>query len=201
MERTRKAVEMSETLNLRQLKIPVTNLMKKVFSREKISAHLDVGVGERGLDQRGDWGDLELELWLESSPDGIRAKGDIKGTVAMECTRCLEGYRQEIRIEVDEFYRRPGLQVEAGDGRRLAQWVEVPEEDDYVIEQGMIDLNVLLNDAILLNIPIKHLCREDCNGLCPICGTNLNRASCGCVQEDVHPGLEVLRTLLDREDT
>ena len=191
---------MTETLNSRRLKVPVTNLWRKVFSRERFVACLDIGIGEQGLYERGDKGDLKLDLWLESSPDGIRVKGDITGSVRMECTRCLEEYRQDLHIGVDEFYRRPGLGTVTGDGRQLPREVEFPEEDEYVIREGAIDLNISANDAVLLGLPIKRLCSEDCRGLCQVCGKNLNEGECGCVVESIDPRLEVLRTLLDRDE-
>ena len=191
---------MAENLNSRQLKVPVTNLMRKVFTRERFTACLDIGVSERGLQERGDRGDLKLELWLESSPDGIWVKGGVKGNVTMECTRCLDEYRQELDIGVDEFYRRPGLAVVTDEGRRLPPGAEISEEDEYVIAEGVIDLNLLVNDAVMLSLPIRHLCAEDCRGLCQVCGINLNSGDCGCIRETIDPRLEVLRTLLDRNE-
>jgi uncharacterized protein len=190
---------MSEKLNSRQLKVPVTNLLRRVFSKERFSASLDISVGESGLLEKSDRGDLGLEVWLVSSPDGIRVKGDIRGSVAMECTRCLEGFRQELDIAVDEFFRRPGMGALGSDGRELPG-AEVLEEDAYVIEEGVIDLNVLVNDAVLLSLPIKHLCDESCRGLCQHCGLNLNSGECDCGGETVDPRLEVLRSLLERGD-
>ncbi|MBN2026173.1 MAG: DUF177 domain-containing protein [Actinobacteria bacterium] len=190
---------MADKLNSRQLKVPVTNLLKKVFSRERLTAHLDVAVAEHGLVEKSDRGDLKLEVWLESSPDGVRVKGVIQGSVSMDCTRCLEGYRQELEIAVDEFFRRPGLSMVTGDGRRVTG-AGVQEEDEYVIDEGTIDLNLLVNDAVMLSLPIKHLCDEGCKGLCQACGKNLNQGECGCIQESIDPRLEVLRTLLEKEE-
>jgi len=190
---------MTEKLNSRQLKVPVTNLLRRVFSKEKLYADLDISVGEQGLIEISDRGDFKLEVWLESSPDGIRVKGGISGSVAMECTRCLEGFRQALDIGVDEFYRRPGMGALSSDGREVPG-AEIQEEDEYIIDEGVIDLNLLVNDAVLLNLPIKRLCSEDCGGLCQHCGINLNRGECGCGSESIDPRLEVLRTLLDREE-
>ena len=190
---------MADKLNSRQLKIPVTNLLKKVFSRERLTADLDVAVAEHGLVEKSDRGDLKLEVWLESSPDGVRVKGVIRGSVSMQCTRCLEEYRQELEIAVDEFFRRPGLSTVTGDGRRLSG-ADVQEEDEYVIDEGTIDLNLLVNDAVMLSLPIKYLCDEGCRGLCQTCGKNLNEGECGCVTESIDPRLEVLRALLEEEE-
>ena len=189
---------MAEKLNSRQLKVPVTNLLKRVFSKEKFSANLDITVGEQGLVETSDRGDFRLEVWLESSPDGIRVKGRLAGSVVMECTRCLEGYRQDLDIPVDEFYRRPGLGALGADGRQVPG-PEVEEEDEYVVEEGVIDLNILVNDAVMLGLPIKRLCSEECKGLCQYCGSNLNLEQCDCRGEDIDPRLEALRTLLERD--
>jgi uncharacterized protein len=190
---------MNHTLNLRQLKVPVTNLQKKVFSKERFRAHLDIGVGEHGLVEKSDRGDLELDVWLESSPDGIRVKGKITGSVSMQCTRCLGVYRQGLDAGVDEFYRRRGLGAVTGDGRELPAW-DVSEEDEYVIAEGAIDLNLLVNDVVILSLPIKRLCGEACRGLCQWCGADLNEGECGCEREAIDPRLEILRTLLDRDE-
>lgn len=186
-----------DVLDSRLLKVPVESLMKKLFSRERFFADIDVGLGDKGLFERGDRGGLRLDFWLESSPDGIRVKGRMSGSIALECTRCLGEYRQEMDIRVDEFYRRPGLGAATPEGKPLPWEVEVPEEDEYLIDEGMIDLNVLVNDAVLLSLPIKRLCRTECRGICPYCGTDLNVSTCDCRVDRVDPRLEVLRQLLD----
>jgi uncharacterized protein len=191
---------MGERISSRQLKVPVTNLLRRVFTQERFKAYLDIGVGEHGLFERGGHGGLKLDLRLESSPDGIRIRGQMTGTVYMDCTRCLEEYGQELDIEVDEFYRRPGLGIAGTEQAGKPPGLEIPEEDEYIIDEGTIDLNALVNDLVILSLPIKHLCKEDCKGLCKICGANLNLKDCGCVQESLDPRLEVLKSLLDREE-
>jgi len=189
----------ADVLDSRLLRVPVSNLMKKLFTRERVKVDLDLGVGREGLRELGRKGGLRLDLWLESNPDGIRVKGRLNGTVSVECTRCLCEYRQEMDIAVDEFYRRPGLGAVTPEGRPLPREMEVPEEDEYLVEEGFVDLNVLVNDAVMLNLPIKRLCSPDCRGICPYCGKDLNQEDCGCVVEDVDPRLEVLRELLEEE--
>ncbi|MGQ9476616.1 MAG: YceD family protein [Actinomycetota bacterium] len=188
---------MAKPLDSRSLKVPVAGLMKKLFTRERFGADLDLGYGERGLFERSDRGGLRVDLWLESSPDGIRVKGTLRGSLALECTRCLEEYRQELDIRVDEFFRRPGIGVATPEGRPLPREIRVPEEDEYLIEEGTIDLNILVNDAVVLSLPIKHLCSPGCRGLCPHCGANLNQGDCGCRVQNIDPRLEVLRELLE----
>ena len=61
----------------------------------------------------------------------------------------------------------------------------------------LIDLDELVMSDLLLTLPMKHLCREDCKGLCAQCGKNLNEGDCGCIKKPVDPRLEALRKLLD----
>jgi len=183
----------------RALRVPVENLQKKVYSRERVSLDLSLGVGEGGIFESRGCGDVHLDFVLESNPDGIRVTGSIGGWVNMECTRCLESYHRELDLRVDEFYRRPGLEVVDELEKRLPQGMEMPEEDAYVIQDNMVDLYVLVNDAIMLSLPIKRLCSEECRGLCPVCGENLNQGECGCLREAVDPRWEALRALLETE--
>ncbi len=180
----------------RALRVPVENLQKKVYSRERVSLDLPLGIGDQGVFEARGKGDVHLEFVLESNPDGIRVTGKIGGWVAMECTRCLEAYQQELDLEVDEFYRRPGLEVVEDIEGRFSLDYEVPEKDAYVIEDEMVDLYVLVNDAIILSLPIKRLCSLECRGLCPVCGENLNRGECGCDREVIDPRWEALKALL-----
>ncbi|MEJ5186405.1 MAG: DUF177 domain-containing protein [Candidatus Geothermincolales bacterium] len=184
----------------RALRVPVENLQKKVYSRERVSLDLPLGVGQGGVYQSRGSGDVHLEFVLESNPDGIWVRGKIEGWVSMECTRCLDTYHRELDLRVDEFYRRPGLEVVDELEGKLPRDMEVPEEDAYVIEDNMVDLYVLVNDAIMLSLPIKHLCSEECKGLCPVCGKNLNQGECGCVREAIDPRWEALRVLLKPEE-
>lgn len=79
----------------------------------------------------------------------------------------------------------------------LALSAENEDSDDIIIVTGYtLDLFSLVRDDILLELPIKHLCSEDCLGLCPKCGQNLNEGRCGCKTEAVDPRMAVLDELL-----
>jgi uncharacterized protein len=72
------------------------------------------------------------------------------------------------------------------------------EDDDQLIEvhDGKLDLDELMREDILLELPTKFLCREDCKGICPVCGKNLNDGPCGCGYQDDSAQLPVLKNLL-----
>ena len=73
------------------------------------------------------------------------------------------------------------------------------EPDDEIIEipDMRLDMDELCTTEVVLAIPMKHLCKPDCKGICPTCGKDLNKGSCDCVQNTVDPRLEALRQLLD----
>ncbi len=100
------------------------------------------------------------------------------------CSRCGEGFGYKHSFDIE---------------RPVARSLTTDENDDYIItdEDGFIDLEAVFCDELLLELPTKLLCREDCKGLCAKCGTNLNKKSCGCTLKEVDPRLEVLKALLD----
>lgn len=72
------------------------------------------------------------------------------------------------------------------------------QNDDYIeIPDYSLNLDELTSSDILLEIPSKYLCKNDCKGICPKCGANLNATSCSCDNRQIDPRLEALRQLLD----
>lgn len=100
------------------------------------------------------------------------------------CARCGEGFS----------YTQQFSTV-----RPVAKALTDTENDDYIIadEDGFVDLAAVFEEELLLELPAKLLCSEDCKGLCPKCGTNLNSGSCNCTAKEIDPRLEVLKALLE----
>jgi Predicted metal-binding, possibly nucleic acid-binding protein len=79
----------------------------------------------------------------------------------------------------------------------LALSAENDDTDDIIVTAGYtLDLFSLVRDDILLELPVKHLCSDDCRGLCPTCGQNLNEGGCSCAKKAVDPRMAVLDELL-----
>ena len=74
------------------------------------------------------------------------------------------------------------------------------DEEAEVFSEYRLDLADFVTNEIRLGIPMKVLCREDCKGLCPKCGHDLNEGPCGCDLREEDPRLEVLRSLLQNKD-
>lgn len=100
------------------------------------------------------------------------------------CDRCLSDEHRESRMSFEHIL--------------LNDTQAASESDDCIFVQGnSLDLDDLVTNDVLLELPMKLLCREDCKGLCPSCGKNLNLGDCDCEKKTVDPRLEVLKQLLD----
>lgn len=106
---------------------------------------------------------------LTRTPKGVLADAEIKGNVELECGRCLTSYQQPLAFDFgEEFFQT----VNVNTGARLPK----PDEDDVFLidDTHKLDLGDAMREYALLNLPPAPRCREDCQGLCPICGQNLN---------------------------
>ena len=108
----------------------------------------------------------------------------------MICSRCAESYRTTLQGEVDFSIR------EVDDGRPV-DMDDVPENELLVPANAtQVDITTPVREALILAIPLQPLCREDCRGICPICGVNRNEKSCDCKVEKTDSRWDGLRDLL-----
>ncbi len=130
-------------------------------------------------------GEGGVEFWLS---------GEVAGSALMECRRCLTPTPTPVRAHFQYLLRyQPGLQhLEA---------IEENEEEILLFGHPDLDLEPLLSEAFALELPFTTLCKEDCKGLCPVCGANLNVADCGHRQEpQSRLSAELARLLGDIKD-
>lgn len=103
--------------------------------------------------------DIPLELRLESVVEGVYVSGTAEVALAGECSRCLRPIEDDLELELQELYFYPDDDI---------------EEDAHLVVDERVDLEPLIRDAVVLDLPFTPLCREDCAGLCVVCGANLN---------------------------
>jgi len=123
----------------------------------------------------------------------FRLVGRVRTTLELACSRCLESFSMPVDQTFDLRYQ-PHAQ-NSGEGER-----EI-EEDDLTTafyEHDEIDLGQLMREQFYLALPMKPLCTDACEGLCPVCGKNLNRESCGCARNWDDPRMAALRELKNR---
>lgn len=117
------------------------------------------------------------------TPQGLLAQVRMRARVLADCVRCLTTFPQPLSIDFTELYAFT---------QRFAT-----ESGLIVPEDGHIDLEPLVREYMLLEIPMSPLCNPDCKGLCPTCGSNLNEAICNHENAPGDPRLAALKSLLD----
>lgn len=127
---------------------------------------------------------VEIQGELNGSADSVELRGKAVYQLTMPCDRCFEPTTQKRETEFFHILVRELSDEEDEDG----EFVVVPDDQ--------LDLDQLLTEDILLDLPSKFLCSPDCKGLCPICGKNLNQGDCGCEKDTVDPRLAILKELL-----
>ena len=118
---------------------------------------------------------LEIRGSAELLASAIRLRGLLRTTVEISCARCLEPSRRDIEKEFDLFYNPVATIAKE-------EVVSVSKEEleiGFYHGDGLL-LEEVIKEQVLLDLPMKGICREDCSGLCPSCGQNLNLAACGC---------------------
>jgi uncharacterized protein len=112
---------------------------------------------------------VRAELFLQSVVEGILVSGPVSGEMDLSCARCLRPIGHPFEVEVRELFAEPGRAE--------------PDEDYLLPETGVIDVEPMLRDAVVLSMPFSPLCRPDCKGLCPRCGGDRNVGECTCEPE------------------
>jgi len=126
-------------------------------------------------------GPVTGEVRFQHTNQGILASGTAEATVRIQCVRCLEDFEQPLEVEFSEMFL-PTIEVLTG-----KPMPPITEDQGFPIDaRHHLDLTELLRQQIILNLPDQPLCREDCLGLCAICGGNRNVRACDCeTQEDL----------------
>jgi uncharacterized protein len=107
-------------------------------------------------------------------------RGHLNTSLKTECSRCLEQICFSVDLPFEEVFSKT-------------------DTDAYEIDGEIVSLDRMVEDNIVLNLPGRFLCKEDCRGLCPVCGANLNQRDCGCKcrPEPNNNPFAVLQKLLD----
>jgi uncharacterized protein len=126
----------------------------------------------------------------------IRIQGEWATTLELLCARCLEPVTQDVARKFELLYRPQGSDA----GKEEISVTAADAEISYYQGQGLL-LEDVLREQVLLALPLKVICREDCKGLCPHCGKNLNVERCSCAsptEETRWTALKDIREKLDR---
>jgi len=138
---------------------------------------------------------VALAFDIDKAQQQVRLAGSVRTQLELPCSRCLEPFTLPVDAAFDLRYQ-PHT-ANRGEGER-----EI-EEDDLTTafyEHDEIDLAQLMREQFYLALPMKPLCQADCRGLCPACGTNLNRATCACKRGWDDPRFAALKRLQQQHE-
>lgn len=126
---------------------------------------------------------------LMKTDRGILLRGTFATSLSLLCGRCLGDFSYPLKIKIEEEYF-PVMDVTTG------LMLPAPEEPGSftIDDHNIMDISEAIRQYTVMALPIKPLCRQDCSGLCPTCGTNLNEKKCDCTNE-IDPRWEKLTTL------
>jgi uncharacterized protein len=160
------------------LRIPVADLLRRPGASRDV--HVEIPIPD--LHSRG--GDVDpsrpvvVDATLERISDGVVVRGRVAADWTAACSRCLSPVSGHVEVHVDELYEPHPL-----------------EGETYGLDGDVLDLEPLVRDALLLELPNAPLCRDDCAGLCPTCGADRNVTACDCRTDELDPRWAALRSL------
>lgn len=163
----------SEDLTAPRVIVDLTGQLENPGESMPVSGTLDVdgySVGDKHL-QLSDG--IHYDVVLTNAGDGILVTGIVRAHATGECDRCLEPASFDVAGEIEEYY----LFEEPDDEEAYEDGFELVGEDRQV------DLSGAINDAVVMDTPFVVLCKPDCLGICPTCGSNLNLGDCGCADK------------------
>jgi uncharacterized protein len=135
--------------------------------------------------------EAKLEGRASKRHEQIRLQGTIKASVEVACARCLA----PVVVPVDANFDVAYVPAEIEEAAPEATELQADDLNFAVYEGDELDLDELAREQLLLALPARQLCREDCKGLCPTCGADLNTQECGCEQQEIDPRWAALAAL------
>jgi uncharacterized protein len=169
------------------LVIDTRELGRRPGSQRKVQfeapAPSELGVGMIGVPAGSR---IDLRLRLEAVMEGVLVSGTVTGPLVGECGRCLDPVASTIEVDLQELYAYPDSETTEDEAGRLVG--------------DLLDLEPALRDAVVLALPLAPLCRDDCGGLCAVCGARRDDGDCGHDEAPVDPRWATLHDLAIDEE-
>lgn len=154
----------------------------------------DFGIAPDEIDLETDGVRVTGEIRFKGELSKNAAKTDVKGTITapleIDCTRCLTPVRRTLEVAFQADFVGKELFPNSRETH-----LESSDLDTDVLEGNELDLSQMAREQILLNLPEQVLCREDCKGICPTCGKDLNEGECQCREDEIDPRWAALKDL------
>ena len=133
---------------------------------------------------------MKIRLNIQKVDNEYYCHGTVAAPVEQECSRCLSLFENDLTGDLSFSVRMQEV--------KPAQAYD-EEGEIFFVRSGepILELNEIIRQSLILSLPLKPLCHQDCKGLCPNCGVNLNEESCDCKDEETDERWEGLRGLLE----
>lgn len=163
------------------MKLDISNFLNKEISKKNLNITLKIGTFYDGNEYIDVLEPVKFSGVLKKVDNIITLTGKINTILGLTCSRCLEKFSYNVDISINENFT----------DRKI-----VNGDDDIIfIDDNCIDITEIIENNIILILPIKRLCKKDCKGLCPKCGINLNYSTCNCQNNEIDLRWEKLRNL------
>lgn len=164
--------------------INISDITTKKVSKKDVKIQLEINEFSDSYETYKVPEPVKVNVVLNMLGDVLCLDGDIEGCVQLTCARCLEKFSYNFQIELHE---------------KLTNNPDNKGDELIFINNDELDLTEIVENNIIMSLPIKRLCSEDCKGLCANCGTNLNFNSCNCKNSEIDPRLAKLKDLFSND--
>ena len=169
------------------MRLTIQSIMGREGAFFQVKRELPSGFARQAPEVTDALGPVLTELQVTNTGEGYLVTGELSLRVKLACSRCLKPFETTLTTSIaEEFFNRP------------------QEDDDlfwdgeFLVEGNELDLTSLIEESILVSIPMKPVCQGDCPGLCPGCGALLSEETCNCPDPDIDIRLAPLSKLLQQ---
>lgn len=160
--------------------INISDLIRKNISKKEINVVLESKNIVDSYETIDILDPIKVEGVINKIEETISLDGFIKGKIVLSCSRCLQNFNYDLDIEFHE---------------ELTNDPDSKDEDLIFIDNDDFNLTKIVENNIVMSLPIQRLCKDDCKGLCTVCGENLNLSSCDCENSNYDPRFAKLKNL------
>jgi uncharacterized protein len=139
-------------------------------------------------------GPVAVSLEVRNIGKALLVYGKFSGRVRLACARCLRDVITDVAGNIDEQFSLPGITDPD------LELIDQEEPQEAAFSKQILNVSELIRQELLISLPLRVLCQEDCKGLCPTCGQDLNEKQCDCPPEMGHPAWETLRELMEKKN-
>lgn len=167
--------------------VDLSDVIKITGAKVELDSNIEID----GMEFLGESYDFDKPLKIKgeiyNNGQTLTFNANVSGTMITECSRCLEEIEVPISFDINEVLEKSSSGAE--------------KFGDVILFEGhSIEIDDIVASNFLMSISGNYLCKEDCKGLCFVCGHNLNDGDCGCDREVVDPRWQALADILNRQD-